>query len=153
MSAASAVRVGGHGQRLYASTTDTYDEDRNIDFIAIERAMNGDRVELNLAERIEAARIMDGKGMSPTDISRLIRADPSSVTRWKARGWTLPQKIPANPKVPKGPGPRPDECGTAWMYRRHLSRGDAPCNTCREAAAVERRKDRQRRRDAGLKAR
>lgn len=148
MTAVTATRVSGGQGWVYASTTETFDEERGIDFMAVELAINGDRdVSLNLAERIEAARILDGRGYQPTEISRLIHADPGSVSRWKARGWAVKKEVKRPRKIV------PDECGTPFMYRRHLDRLETPCDACKEAARIQRREHRQKRRDQGLRAR
>ncbi|MDT0608793.1 hypothetical protein [Streptomyces lancefieldiae] len=83
-----ASRVG-HDRRpyLYASTTSTYDETGDIDFIAVEHALNGRPVPLTEAEKIHAARLLDDRGLSPTAIGRHVGADLADVRRWKANGW------------------------------------------------------------------
>ncbi|MEU0847677.1 hypothetical protein ABZ387_06880 [Streptomyces flaveolus] len=83
-----ATRIG-HDRRpyLYASTTRTYDEAGDIDFIAVEHALNGQLVTLTEAEKIHAARLLDSRGYSPTAISRHVGAELADVRRWKANGW------------------------------------------------------------------
>mgnify|MGYP001598907497 CR=1 FL=1 len=64
-----ASRPGTSRERLYASTTDTFDGD--LDYIAIEHAMNGEPVNLSLAERIETARQLATRGIGFTEIGRV----------------------------------------------------------------------------------
>ena len=130
-------RVGaGVRERLYATTTATFDEAADLDYIAIERALNGEPVKLTQAERIFAARLLDGRGLTQTAIAQRIGSDSTTVAGWKANGW----KPGKHPKTRTRP-PRPEPvCGEARMYRRHLKNGDPPCAACRAAnAAADRR--------------
>jgi hypothetical protein len=130
-------RVGaGNRERLYASTTATFDEAADLDFIAIEYALNGEPVQLTRAEKIHAARILDGRGMSLKDIGRRVGSDPATVEGWKNNGWK-PGGV--HPKT-RTRSPRPEPvCGEPRMYRRHLKNGER-CDTCRAAnAAADRR--------------
>lgn len=125
-----ANRPGSVRERFYASTTDTFDGD--IDFIAIERALNGDAVRLTTEEKLLAARLLDARGLAPSAIGKLIRTDPYTVGSWKANNWQ-----------PGKPAPRaalePAKCGEPRMYRQHLKRGEK-CDKCRAAnAAADRR--------------
>lgn len=124
-------RVGaGQRERLYASTTITFDGD--LDLIAIDRALNGEPVKLTLAEKIHAARILDARGHDLTTIGERIRSDRSTVAGWKTNGWK------AGKPARKAPRP-PAKCGEARMYRQHLARGEK-CDVCKAAnAAADRR--------------
>jgi len=129
-------RVGvGPRERLYASTTDTFDPDRDLDYIAIEYALNGEPVQLTTAEKIHAAQILDGRGISTKDIGRRIGSDPSTVEGWRSNGWK-PGKHPKTRVRNKRQEP---VCGEPRMYRRHLKAGER-CDVCRAAnAAADRR--------------
>jgi hypothetical protein len=134
----NGIRIGaGHRERLYASTTATYDETADLDFIAIEYALNGEPVKLTLAEKIHAARILDGRSLSDKAIGERIGSDTSTVRGWRDNGW---KPGGAHPKTRKRE-PRPEPvCGEPRMYRRHLKNGEQPCDACRAAnAAADRR--------------
>lgn len=126
-------RVGsGHRERLYASTTSTFDGD--LDYIAIEYALNGEPVKLTIPEKIHAAHILDSRGLDVTTIGRRVGSDRSTISGWKANGWK-PGKRPARAGI-KRPEP---VCGEARMYRRHLKNRET-CEVCRAAnAAADRR--------------
>jgi hypothetical protein len=129
-------RVGaGNRVRLYVSTTNTFDPDQDLDFIAIEYALNGEPVKLTIPEKIHAARILDGRGISAKEIGRRVGSDPSTVDGWKTNGWK-----PGNHPKTRARTPRPEpKCGEPRMYRRHLKAGER-CETCRAAnAAADRR--------------
>lgn len=129
-------RVGaGHRERLYASTTDTFDETADLDYIAIEYALNGEPVQLTTAEKIHAARILHDRGLSLKDIGRRIGADHTTIAGWRDNGW----KPGPHPKS-RTRTPRPEPvCGEPRMYRRHLKAGER-CDICRAAnAAADRR--------------
>ncbi|MFD9004489.1 hypothetical protein ACFV0T_26610 [Streptomyces sp. NPDC059582] len=132
----NGTRVGvGPRERLYQSTTETFDAEQDLDYIAIERALNGEPVRLTVAEKIHAARILDGRGSSLKDIGRRVGSDPSTVDGWKRNGWQ-PGKHPKTRVRTKRPEP---VCGEPRMYRRHLKAGER-CDVCRAAnAAADRR--------------
>jgi hypothetical protein len=132
----NGTRIGAGGrQYLYASTTDTFDEATDLDYIAIEYALNGEPVKLTLAEKIHAARILDGRGLSDKAIGERIGSDTSTVRGWRDNGW----KPGTHPKTRKRE-PRPEPvCGEPRMYRQHLRKGER-CDICRAAnAAADRR--------------
>jgi hypothetical protein len=132
----NGMRVGaGARERHYPSTTDTYDIERDLDYVAIERVLNGDPVRLTPAEKIHAAQLLDARSFTLADISRRVGTDPSTVRGWKANGWK-----PGKPtQAPKQQRPAPT-CGEPRMYRRHLARGETPCDACRAGnAAADRR--------------
>lgn len=132
-----ANRVGANArERLYSSTTDTYDSDRDLDYIAIERAMNGEPVTLTIAEKVHAAQMLDARGYTAADIGQRIGSDPATIRGWKANGWQAGKNAPATVK----PRQEPPKCGEPRMYRRHLALGEVPCTACRAAnAAADRR--------------
>lgn len=129
-------RVGaGARERLYASTTATFDPDNDLDFIAIEYAINGEQASLTRAEKIHAARILHDRGLSDKAIGERIGSDPSTVTGWRNNGWK-PGPHPKSRTRQQRPEP---VCGEPRMYRRHLKNGER-CDTCRAAnAAADRR--------------
>ncbi|MFG2328296.1 hypothetical protein ACGFMM_01585 [Streptomyces sp. NPDC048604] len=131
----NAKRVGaGARERLYTSTTDTYDSAHDLDYIAIERVLNGEPAILTVPEKIHAARVLDARGHSVTDIGHRIGSDRSTVSGWKANGWK-----PGKPAAVVKPRRDPPKCGEPRMYRRHLQNGES-CDVCRAAnAAADRR--------------
>lgn len=131
-------RVGaGQRERLYASTTVTYDEQADLDYIAIEYALNGEPVTLTVAEKIHAARILDGRGLGTKEIGKRVSADPSTVAGWRDNDWK-PGGI--HPKSRARAARTEPKCGEPRMYRRHLKNGDPPCDECRAGnAAADRR--------------
>ncbi len=127
-----ATRLGSTRERLYASTTDTFDGD--LDLIAIEYALNGEPATLTLPEKLYAARILDDRGFDVTAIARRVGAGRDTVTGWKNNGWK-----PGKAATPK-PKRQPPKCGEARMYRKHLRDGETPCDACRAAnSAADRR--------------
>lgn len=130
----NGTRLGGASQRIYVSTTDTFDEAADLDFIAIEHAINGEPAHLSTAERIYAARFLDGRGMDAPTIAHLIHSTAATVRGWKQNGW----KRGVAAVSPRRGRPEP-VCGEPRMYRRHLSRGER-CDVCRAGnAAADRR--------------
>lgn len=131
----NGIRIGaGDRQYLYASTTATFNETGDLDYIAIEHALNGQPVKLTIAEKLHAARLLHGRGYDDATIGRRIGSDRSTVTAWRENGWK-----PGAPKR-KQRQPRPEPvCGEPRMYRRHLKNGET-CDVCRAAnAAADRR--------------
>lgn len=123
-------------QRLHVSTTATFDAEQDLDFIAIERALNGEPTKLTTGEKIHAARILDDRSVAMKTIGKRVGSDPSTVQSWKDSGWkeggTRPKTRVRNAR------PEP-ECGEPRMYRRHLKNGER-CDVCRAAnAAADRR--------------
>jgi hypothetical protein len=131
----NGTRIGaGDRPYLYASTAATYDETADLDYIAIEYALNGETVKLTLAEKIHAARILDGRGLSDKAIGERIGSDTSTVRGWRDNGWKPGGTKPA--RQPRQLKP----CGTRAAYARHRSRGEQPCDACRAAnASADRR--------------
>jgi hypothetical protein len=130
-------RVGASNrERLYVSTTDTYDETADLDYIAIEYALNGEPVKLTQAEKIHAAQILDARGLAVREIGKRVGSDPTTVTAWKDNGWKAGGPHPKSRIRTPRPEPR---CGEPRMYRRHLKAGES-CDVCRAAnAAADRR--------------
>lgn len=126
----------GSRERLYVSTTDTFDAEQDLDYIAIEYALNGERVALTVAERIYAARILDARGLSLKAIGQRVGADSSTVQGWRDHGWKPGGRHPKARARQARPEPK---CGEPRMYRRHLKAGES-CEVCRAAnAAADRR--------------
>ncbi|MEU9597181.1 hypothetical protein AB0E06_10250 [Streptomyces sp. NPDC048109] len=118
-----AYRIGAEQrERLYVSTTDTYDETADLDLIAVEKAINGERTYLSTAERVYAVRFLSRLGLTPGAIAHRIGTNVSTVRNWTSGG----KHVQARPE-PK--------CGEPRMYRRHLARGEKPCDACRAANA------------------
>ena len=132
----AAVRPGGARERVYASTTDTYDEALDLDYVAIELALNGEPVTLTRAEKVHAARILAEHGASDYAIAARLGTSKATVGGWRATGWAPPAPELGAPK-----------CGEPRMYRRHLRAGETPDQKCRDAntAANRERKRKQRR--------
>lgn len=81
-----ATRFGASAPaRLYASTTDTFDGD--LDYIAVEYALNGEKVTLTVAEKICAARILTERGFPSREVAARVDAARETVAGWKANGW------------------------------------------------------------------
>ena len=84
----NATRIGGDPrQRLYASTTATYDETADLDLIAVEYALNGEPVALTTAERIHAARLLAGRGLTTGAIAHQLGTSTDTIRGWQANGW------------------------------------------------------------------
>lgn len=128
-----ANRPGSTRERLYASTTETFDADGDIDYIAVEYALNGEPVKLTTAEKIHAARILSSRGYGVVDIGRRVGVTRDTVNAWQSNGW---QQGKPGPKKPRR---EPPKCGEPRMYRQHLRNGEK-CDECRAAnAAADRR--------------
>ncbi|WP_327335917.1 hypothetical protein OG384_04580 [Streptomyces sp. NBC_01324] len=126
-------RPGSTRERLYVSTTDTFDADNDIDFIAIEHAINGEPAKLTTAEKIYAACVLTSRRYGVVEVARRVGVTRDTVNAWQDNGWQQCK-----------PGPRksdyePPQCGEPRMYRQHLKRGEK-CDECRAAnAAADRR--------------
>jgi hypothetical protein len=118
---------------LYVSTTGTFDEDADVDLIAIEHALNGEPVRLTTEEKVYAAQFLDGRGMDAPSIAHRVRTTAAIVRGWKANGWKRGVALPPQPERTE------PVCGEPRMYRRHLKNGEH-CDVCRAAnAAADRR--------------
>ncbi|HLU70997.1 MAG TPA: hypothetical protein VKZ82_02370, partial [Nonomuraea sp.] len=84
----NATRIGSHNPYLHASTTDTTDTTGDLDYIAIEHALNGRPVRLNLAEKVHAARLLHDRGYDLTTIGRHIGSDRRTIAAWRDNNWT-----------------------------------------------------------------
>ncbi|WP_327259945.1 hypothetical protein [Streptomyces sp. NBC_01240] len=88
-----ATRFGASAPaRLYASTTDTFDGD--LDFIAVEYALNGEAVTLTVAEKICAARILTERGLPSREVAARVGSARETVAGWKANGWQQKGRAP-----------------------------------------------------------
>ncbi len=55
-----------------------------VDEVAVWRAVNGDRpAYMNIAERIEATRQLTGRGVSTSEIARMLGVEVNSVARYR----------------------------------------------------------------------
>ncbi|WP_326813300.1 hypothetical protein [Streptomyces scopuliridis] len=140
----SATKVGASSASSYISIaaiaaflTDDIDE------IAVERAVNGERPSsMTTGERVAAARVLDGRGVAITVIAQQVGANPRTVETWKLNQW--------DPEGSLRPVKRVREvapCPSAAAYKRHLARGETPCPGDRAANTAA---DRDRR--AGRRA-
>jgi hypothetical protein len=105
---------------MYPSTTATFNGD--LDYIAIEHAMNGEPTELTLAERIETARQLANRRIGFTEIGRLLGCDRGIVATWQKNGWTIRAAAP---------DPEPIDIGNAKHGRSGYTKG-CRCRTCRD---------------------
>ncbi|MFE3326840.1 hypothetical protein [Streptomyces sp. NPDC059176] len=134
----SAHRPGSIRQRLYASTTDTCNGD--LDYIAIEQAMNGEAPDdLTLSERIEAARQLASRGINLTEVGRRVGRDRSIIVGWQNNGWKQPGQC--------RPDSQPIDIGDAHHGRSGYSKG-CRCRTCRDGAAAASRIQRAKAKEA-----
>ncbi|NUV65713.1 hypothetical protein G6W57_01105 [Streptomyces sp. CAI-121] len=122
--------------RYYPSTTVTFDGD--LDYIAIEHAMNGEQVQLTRGERVEAARQLDARGIHPTEIGRRLGVSRETVVTWRKTGWVIPVTTP---------DPEPIDIGGAAHGRSGYTRG-CRCRTCKNGANAASKAAKARRRAA-----
>ncbi|MEU0831251.1 helix-turn-helix domain-containing protein [Streptomyces sp. NPDC005969] len=122
-----ATRPGAAAHRMYPSTTATFNGD--LDYIAIEHAMNGELVTLTPAERIEAARQLDARGMNHAEVGRRVGANRSTVTAWQKNGWKAPVAIQ---------DPDPIDIGGATHGRSGYTKG-CRCRKCKDGASAAKR--------------
>ncbi|WP_435597110.1 hypothetical protein [Streptomyces anulatus] len=108
--------------RYYPSTTATFNGD--LDYIAIEHAMNGEPVKLTRGERIEAARQLDARGIHATEIGRRLGVARDTVTARRKNGWVIPATAP---------DPEPIDIGGATHGRSGYTRG-CRCRPCKDGA-------------------
>ncbi|MEU5093704.1 MULTISPECIES: helix-turn-helix domain-containing protein [Streptomyces] len=71
-------------RRVYVSTTATGVP--GVDFLAVERVVNGDLPlpHLNEAEQELAARLMTREALGAEEIAERLRVEPRTVVRWRA---------------------------------------------------------------------
>ncbi|MFE0692853.1 helix-turn-helix domain-containing protein [Streptomyces sp. NPDC058869] len=122
--------------RYYPSTTATFNGD--LDYIAIEHAMNGETVQLTRGERIEAARQLDTRGIHPTEIGRRLGVSRETVVTWRKTGWAIPAAVP---------DPEPIDIGGATHGRSGYSKG-CRCRPCKDGANAASKAAKARRRTA-----
>ncbi|WTW93667.1 hypothetical protein OG216_09880 [Streptomycetaceae bacterium NBC_01309] len=119
--------------RYYVDTTDTTIGD--IDCIAVERVINGDRgprPELTAEEAEFAARHMLARGIGAVVVAAAVGVPERTVA-----GWRDELDAGSQPRRRRG---EPAPCGTQAAYRQHLRRGETPDDACRGAnAAADRR--------------
>ncbi|MFI5688628.1 helix-turn-helix domain-containing protein [Streptomyces sp. NPDC051636] len=72
------------GRRVYVSTTTT--GVAGVDFLAVERVVNGDLPlpSLNEAEQELAARLMTRAELAADEIAERLNVEPRTITRWRA---------------------------------------------------------------------
>lgn len=128
----------GYGSRecVYASTTDTFDEEADLDYIAIERALNGIPVTLTVAEKIHTARILDGRGFGTRAISVRVGSSRDAIVSWKNSGWRPVVRYS------REAGWTPPRCGERRMYYKHLQAGEAACEKCKAGRRAADQRDR-----------
>ncbi|MBT2429403.1 hypothetical protein J7F02_28255 [Streptomyces sp. ISL-112] len=120
--------------RYHPSTTATFDGD--LDYIAIEHAMNGEPVQLSRGERIEAARQLNLRGVNFTEIGRRLGVSREVVAGWRDNDWAMP-----------APDPEPIDIGGATHGRSGYSRG-CRCRPCKDGANAAQRAAKARKRAA-----
>lgn len=133
-----ATRIGSRREYLYASTTATFDETGDLDYIAIEHALNGQPVKLTQAEQIHAARILHTRGYDLTAIGQHVGVERRTVRTWRENGWKPAEAKPTQPQRELQP------CGTRAAYLRHRKNGE-DCPTCRAANTADNRRYRRSR--------
>jgi hypothetical protein len=71
-------------RRVYVSTTSTGVP--GVDFLAVERVVNGDLPlpNLNEAEQELAAQLMTREGLGAEEIAERLAVEPRTITRWRA---------------------------------------------------------------------
>lgn len=105
----------------------------DIDTIAVERAMNGERQGWTLTddEARYAARIMFEHKVPYSVVAARVGRSTGTL-----RGWFPEQVVPSNPALAR-PGYRTElVCGTPRGYRAHHRRKETPCGPCKGANAA-----------------
>ncbi|MER6522577.1 hypothetical protein ABT246_37820 [Streptomyces sp. NPDC001553] len=88
----AAHRVGTCSGRISLATTyaATSDAERDIDWIAVELAVNGELPEqLTRPEQIEIARLLTGQGMGPKEIGLYLGITAGTIRTWRDKGWKV----------------------------------------------------------------
>ncbi|MCY0922333.1 hypothetical protein OS965_29945 [Streptomyces sp. H27-G5] len=88
----TAHRLGTGQGRISLATTSaaTADAERNIDWIAVELAVNGELpARLTRPEQIETARLLTAKGMGPTDVGLYLGITKGTIRAWRDKGWKV----------------------------------------------------------------
>jgi hypothetical protein len=116
--------------RMYPSTTATFNGD--LDYIAIEHAMNSEPAELTPAERVEAARQLVARGICLAEVGLRVGCARETVVGWQNNGWVAPVTAP---------DPDPIDIGGATHGRSGYTRG-CRCRVCRDGASAAQRERR-----------
>ncbi|MFJ1696235.1 hypothetical protein ACIOHC_13950 [Streptomyces sp. NPDC088252] len=122
-----ATRPGAATVYMHPSTTATFNGD--LDYIAIERAMNGEPAELTLAERVEVARQLVARGICLAEAGLRVGCARETVVGWQNNGWAAPAKPP---------DPDPIDIGGATHGRSGYTKG-CRCRTCKNGASAAKR--------------
>lgn len=87
----TAHRVRGRGYTSLATVSAaTVDTERNIDWIAVELAVNGELpADLTRPEQIETARLLTAKGMGPTDVGLYLGITQGTIRTWRDKNWNV----------------------------------------------------------------
>jgi hypothetical protein len=122
--------------RQYASTyiLVTAEFSGDVDPVAVERAVNGERPEtMTTDEKVAAARILDERGFSMTVISGRIGVKFTTVQTWKVNGWDPNGEI-----IPIRRPLEPITCPSVRGYRQHLRRGESCAACCAASTEADR---------------
>lgn len=125
--------------RLYPSTTETFHDD--LDLVAVEKAMNGEIVELTPDEKVLAAKLLHQRGHDYTEIGKRLRCTRDTVSGWNKAGWTPTTRVFVPP-----PEEDPIDIGGAQHGRSGYTKG-CRCRVCRDASAAYSRARRDRLRE------
>lgn len=125
--------------RLYPSTTATFHDD--LDFVAVEKAMNGEIVELTPDEKVLAAKLLHQRGHDYTEIGRRLRCTRNTVSDWNKADWTPTQRVFVPPLEEE-----PIDIGAARHGRSGYTKG-CRCRVCRDASAAYSRARREQLRE------
>lgn len=98
----TTVRPHIQGARAIPRTTATYPGGTNtsneaIDWIAVERTVDGDQLPLNPAERYTAARILHDTDHTGLAIAALVGASDRTITRWTTAGYPTRRPLEGTP--------------------------------------------------------
>lgn len=69
-----------------------------VDFAAVERAMNGIRVDLTEADQYEAARRLYGIGYGNYTVAKRVGLHTRTIDAWEAAGWPAERPPDKKPK-------------------------------------------------------
>ncbi|MFF1499710.1 hypothetical protein ACFVZR_07500 [Streptomyces sp. NPDC058316] len=122
-----ATRPGAATVYMHPSTTATFNGD--LDYIAIEHAMNGEAVDLTQAERVEAARQLVARGFCLAEAGLRVGCARETVAGWQNNGWAAPATRP---------DPDPIDIGNAKHGRSGYTKG-CRCRTCKDGASAAKR--------------
>ncbi|MFD4263795.1 hypothetical protein ACFWR9_40890 [Streptomyces sp. NPDC058534] len=105
----------------------------DIDAIAVERAMNGERKDWTLTEGEAryAAQIMFDQQVSYSVIAARLGRSTETLRRW------FPGKVvPGSPALSRAGDRAEIRCGTPQGYQAHHRRKETPCTLCKGANAA-----------------